>query len=186
MMDGGNMKEMMQRMMSDVLPPGIDPALLPTPTSEGAKLLNLYCAQCHNLPGPGMHTAREWPPVVDRMNRRMRMMSGRGMMGMMMGRVEAPSESELQELVNYLQVHAQIPIDTTRYPELDTPAGRAFHTACSRCHALPDPQQHTTDEWPGVVARMKQNMVAMGKSVPDEASIGEIVQFLQRHASKQE
>lgn len=189
MMDGNNMKgmrEMMQRMMGDVLPPGIDPALLPEPRSKGARLLGRYCAQCHNLPGPGRHTAQEWPAVVHRMNQRMQMMSGHGMMGMMMGQVEAPSERELQSILDYLQAHAQRPIDPTRYPELATAAGRAFQTACARCHALPDPQQHTAEEWPGVVARMTKNMAVMGKTVPDEKALGEIIGFLQRHARNQE
>lgn len=186
MMGGGNMKEMMQRMMGDVLPPGIAPALLPAPKSKGAKLLNRYCTQCHNLPGPGMHTAPEWPSVVARMNRRMQMMSGHGMMGMMMGRVEAPSGGELRELVAYLQKHAQAPIDTTQYPDLETPAGRSFQETCARCHALPDPKQHTRDDWPAVVARMKQNMVAMDKSVPKGQVMKEIVAFLQRHAKDQQ
>jgi len=31
----GGMREMMQRMMGDVLPPGIDPKLLPEPDSRG-------------------------------------------------------------------------------------------------------------------------------------------------------
>jgi cytochrome c5 len=57
----GGMREMMQRIMGDVLPPGMDPALLPEPKSEGARLLTGYCNQCHNLPGPGMHIAAEWP-----------------------------------------------------------------------------------------------------------------------------
>lgn len=182
MMGGDGMKgmrEMMQRMMGDVLPPGIDPAQLPAPTSKGARLLARYCMQCHNLPGPGMHTAPEWPAVVHRMNQRMQMMSGHGMM---MGQVEAPSADELQSVLDYLQAHAQRPIDPTRYPELATAAGRAFQRTCARCHALPDPQQHTAKEWPAVVGRMQQNMRAMGRTVPDEQTLGEIIGFLQRHA----
>lgn len=189
MMGGGDMKgmrEMMQWMMGDVLPPGIDPALLPAPESKGAKLLSRYCTLCHNLPGPGMHTTSEWPPVVERMNRRMQMMGGRGMMGMMMGGVEPPSEKELQELVAYLQEHAQTPIDETQYPDLNTPTGRSFQETCAQCHALPDPKQHTRDEWSPVVARMKQNMVAMDKPVPKEQVMKEIVAFLQRHAKDQQ
>lgn len=133
-----------------------------------------------------MHTAQEWPAVVARMNQRMQMMSSPGMMGMIMGYVEAPSESELQSILDYLQIHAQRPIDPARYPGLATPAGRAFQTACARCHALPDPQQHTAAEWPGVVARMQQNMITMGKPVPDEKIVGEIIGFRQRHARKPE
>tara|TARA_R110002167_G_scaffold26395_1_gene90975 strand:+ start:368 stop:994 length:627 start_codon:yes stop_codon:yes gene_type:complete len=181
-----DMKGMMQRMMGDLLPPGIDPVLLPEPQSQGASLLARYCNQCHQLPGPGMHTASEWPAVVERMNRRMQMMGGRGMMGMMMVRVEALAPSELQVLVRYLQTHAQRPIDRAQYSDLNTPAGQAFEASCSRCHVLPDPQQHTSDEWPGVVARMKKNMAAMGKTVPDEATLGEVITFLQNHAQRGE
>jgi len=182
MMDRDDMKAMMNRMMGAQLPPGIAPQDLPDPGSEGASLLNHYCTQCHNLPGPGMHTADEWPSVVDRMNRRMQMMSGRGMMGMMMGDIEAPSEHELKAIVEYLQAHAQRPMDTSRYNDLDTPAGQAFQSTCSRCHALPDPKQHTAAEWPAVVARMTRNMQAMGKSVPSNEMLKEIVAFLQKHA----
>ncbi len=181
-MDG--MRAMMQRMMGDVLPPGIDPKLLPDPDSRGARLLERYCTQCHNLPGPGMHTAVEWPAVVQRMNGRMQMMSG-GMMGGGMMEVHAPSAAELGILIEYLQEHAQKPL-TADYPDLDSPAGRAFRATCVQCHALPDPKQHAPDEWPGVVGRMQRNMSVMGKPVPDQATIGKIVGFLQRHARGRE
>lgn len=170
------MREMMQRMMGDVLPPGMDPALLPEPKSEGARLLTGYCTQCHNLPGPGMHAAAEWPEVVRRMNSRMQMMSG-GMMG-----VTAPSASELNRVIEYLQTHAQKPMDISHYPDLNTAIGKAFRAVCTQCHVLPDPKQHTAIEWPGVVVRMKKNMSIMGKDVPDEATTKMITGFLQRHA----
>ncbi len=186
MMDREGMKAIMQGMMGNVLPPEIDPALLPESQSQGALLLARYCSQCHNLPGPGMHTAEEWPAVVERMNQRMWMMSGRGMMGMMMGGIESPDKSELQVLLHYLQEYALKPMDKIQSEDLNTSAGRAFQSACSGGHALPDPQQHTSEEWPAVVVRMKQNMVTMGKTVPDEATIGEIVGFLQSHARKSE
>ena len=183
MMDREGMKTIIQGMMSDVLPPGIDPSLLPEPKSQGAQLLARYCSQCHNLPGPGSHTAEEWPAVVERMRLRMQMMSRPAMMGMM---IESPDDSELLAILSYLQEYAQKPIDDAQYDDLDTPAGRAFQSNCSLCHALPDPQQHTSEEWPAVVERMKQNMVTQGKSVPNEATIEEIVGFLQRHAKTPE
>ena len=183
MMDREGMKTVMQGMMGDVLPPGIDPALLPEPQSQGALLLARYCSQCHNLPGPGTHTADEWPAVVERMNLRMQMMSGPDMMGMM---VESPNESELRAILHYLQEYSQQPIDTAQYDDLDTSAGRAFQSTCSLCHALPDPQQHTSQEWPAVVERMRQNMVTQGKTVPSEMTMGEIIGFLQRHAKGSE
>lgn len=175
MMRREDMKNMMQSMMGDRLPPGIDPGDLPEPRSQGAQLLIRYCSQCHNLPGPGMHTAAQWPAVVERMDRRMQMMGG-------MMDVAAPSRADLHTLLAYLQRHAQKPLDPAQYPELNSPDGRAFRTTCTQCHALPDPKQHTAQEWPAVVARMKRNMSAMGKDIPDESTTKHIVGFLQRHA----
>ena len=179
MMGGMGMhRNMMQRMMRGALPPGMDPARLPESDSSGAHLLQQFCMQCHNLPGPGLHTAAEWPQVLGRMNMRMQMMGG------MMG-VAAPDPVQLDILLGYLQRHAQKPIDAATYPDLDTPPGRAFSTTCMQCHALPDPKQHTAREWPAVVGRMRSNMTAMGKIVPDETTINEIVDFLQRHSADQ-
>jgi cytochrome c5 len=178
----GGMREMMQRMMGDVLPPGIDPKLLPDPGARGARLLERYCTQCHNLPGPGMHTAAEWPAVVQRMNGRMQMMRG-GMMGGARMQVHAPSAAELGMLIEYLQEHAQKPLRAS-YPDLDSPAGRAFRATCAQCHALPDPEQHSAQEWPSVVGRMQRNMAVMGKPAPQDATIREIVGFLERHARR--
>lgn len=182
MMGGDGMREMMQDMMGAQLPPGIDPSDVPEVTSNGARLLGQYCTQCHEMPGPGMHTADEWPRVVDRMNQRMQMMSGRNMMRMMHD-IKAPSDSELRILVAYLKKHAQQAIDKTKYTDLNSPAGKIFMATCSQCHALPDPKQHTAHEWPGVVERMTRNMDAMGKPVPNRETLGAIVAYLQKHAN---
>lgn len=176
MMDRQDMKEMMKGMMGAQLPPGINPENLPEPQSTGAQLLAQYCTQCHELPGPGMHTADEWPSVDDRMNRRMRMMGG------MMHDIKAPADNEFRTLVAYLQRYAQKPMDKTKYTDLNTPAGKSFEVMCSQCHALPDPKQHTGDEWPGVVERMTQNMKTMGNPVPDRKTLGTVVEYMQRHA----
>jgi len=176
MMDRAGMKEMMKGMMGAQLPPGLDPGHLPEPRSSGAQLLARYCTQCHELPGPGLHTADEWPSVADRMNRRMQMMSG------MMRDIEAPNNDEFRTLVAYLQLHAQMPIDRARYTDLNAPNGKLFEATCSQCHALPDPRQHTADEWPGVIERMTQNMKAMGKPLPDQATLETVIEFLQTHA----
>ncbi len=183
MMGGDDMKEMMQDMMGAQLPPGIDPNNLPDAQSKGAQLLTQYCVQCHEMPAPGMHTTEEWPSVIERMNWRMQMMSGRGMMSMMHD-IKAPSDDELETLAIYLQKHAQRAIDKTQYKDLDTPAGQAFEATCSQCHALPDPKQHTADEWSGVVQRMKRNMSVMGKTVPNQETLKTIVGWLQGHAKK--
>lgn len=176
MMERTGMKQMMTNMMGAQLPPGLDPERLPDPRSSGVQLLVRYCTQCHELPGPGMHTADEWPPVVDRMNRHMRMMKS------MMHNIEAPNNDELRTLVAYLQQHAQIPIDRARYKDLSAPAGKLFEAMCSQCHVLPDPRQHTDKEWPGVVGRMTQNMKTMGKPLPDQATLETVIEFLKTHA----
>jgi cytochrome c2 len=179
MMGGDGMREMMQNMMGDMLPPPMDPGLLSDPDSQGARLLRQFCTQCHYLPGPGLHTAIEWPAVVQRMDRRMQMMSRHGMM---MGRIKAPDEQELATLLGYLQAHAQKPLATRLAPSLETPAGKAFRSVCSQCHTLPDPGQHNAKGWPGVVERMKGYMKSMGKQVPDEETQKVILGFLQRNA----
>lgn len=181
MMGGGMNQGDMKDMMGAQLPPGIEPKELPEAQSNGAKLLVQYCSQCHDLPSPSMHSAQAWPSVVERMNQRMQMMSGRNMMGMMHD-IKAPTNGELKTLIAYLQKHAQKPIDKTQYEDLDTPAGKLFDDTCSQCHVLPDPRQHTADEWPAVVQRMTRNMELMGRPVPDRGALETVLVYLQKHA----
>ncbi len=116
----GGMKEGMCGGMMESMPISIDAALLPDPQSAGAKSLKQFCTRCHGLVGPGLHTANEWPTVIKRMNIRIQMMEG------MMG-IEAPTQADLQILLNYLQRHAQEPIDESEYPELQTTSdGKAW------------------------------------------------------------
>ena len=186
MMDQDRMKEMMQEMMSGRLPPGLPPEDLPEPDSPGAKLLNRYCTQCHNLPSPLMHTAEEWPEVEGRMIGRMEMMSGmKGMMQGMMGRgmmdMQAPAAEEQKALLAYLQRNALRPASLEALGPPDTPGLALFQKTCSQCHALPDPGLHTPDEWPGVVERMQKNMEIMGKPVITGAEGDEIAGYLSQH-----
>ena len=176
-------------MLARILPPAVDPADLPEPKSEGARLTARYCVQCHYLPDPRMHTAERWRGLVDRMVWRMR---GNGNLGEvmkdMMSHVKAPTDGEVETLTRYLQKHAQKEIDP-RHPALTTQAGQMYSIACSQCHALPDPQRHTAREWPGVVERMKRRMswanVVLGapelRTIP-ELKTEEIVRLLQRYA----
>lgn len=167
-------------MMGSRMPAGINPGQLPEPKSEGARLLGQYCSQCHGVPGPGLHTAAEWPDTIARMNRRMQMMSGGGMMM----RIEAPDNNELKILTAYLEKNAQRTIDVNELMGADTPGGQAFQKTCSQCHALPDPTQHTRNEWPAVIERMRMNMSTMGKQLPDQTTTDRILGFLQMHAAK--
>jgi hypothetical protein len=183
-------------MLERILPPTFDARELPEPDSRGAQLTRRYCVQCHNLPNPAMHHAQKWPPIVDRMVVRM---EGRGnlgkLMAQMMAGVKAPLPEETQALTQYLQKHAQTPLDETRYPELRRPSGEAFRLACSQCHVLPDPQRHTAAEWRAVVARMQENMEWMNRVVgtqpqadriagEPQLKVDEINAFLARYAKR--
>ena len=180
-------------MLERILPPTFSPAQLPEPGSPGARLVQRYCVQCHNVPNPAMHHAQKWPAIVERMVLRMQ---GRGNMGRlmseMMAGVQAPAPEEAAALVAYLRKHAQLPLDPKRYPEVSRPAGEAFRLACNQCHVLPDPRRHTAAEWPQVVARMQENMQWMNRvvgtrPVPGEPQlrIEEINAFLARHARRE-
>jgi hypothetical protein len=177
-------------LLERILPPTFEARQLPEPRSDGARLTQRYCVQCHNLPNPAMHHAAKWPAIVQRMVLRMR---GRGNMGTlmheMMAGVAAPGPAEERALLAYLRRHAQTPLDPARYPELARPSAEPFRLACSQCHVLPDPRRHTAAEWPAVVARMQQNMQWMNRVVgsrpdPDEPQleVEEILGFLRRYA----
>lgn len=43
----------------------------PALRGEAGQMFSIACSQCHALPDPQRHTAREWPGVVDRMKRNM-------------------------------------------------------------------------------------------------------------------
>jgi hypothetical protein len=179
-------------MLERILPPTFAVEQLPEPDSRGAKLLIGYCVQCHNLPNPAMHHAEKWPAVVHRMVIRM---EGKGNMGVlmaeMMAGVKAPSEADTLTIIDYLGRHGQTPLDPARYPEVNRPSGEAFRLACNQCHVLPDPQRHTAQEWPAVVARMQENMAWMNrvvgsKPMPGEPrlAVEEINAFLAKYARR--
>jgi hypothetical protein len=183
-MNQEQMRQMMQEMMGGLLPPGINPEDLPVPQSEGARLLTRFCAQCHNLPSPAMHTAEEWPVVVQRMIARMTMMarmSGIGMMRMM-PQIDAPSARQQDTILSYLQNHALRSVVPDTLPSPESPEARAFQNICTQCHGLPDPTLHTAGEWPAVVERMRTNMRSMGKRVITEEEKKDVISYLTRNA----
>jgi cytochrome c5 len=190
--DQNSMQQMMHTMMSGVVPSGIEPGDLPDSSSEGAKLVVKYCAQCHDLPSPLMHTANEWPGITERMFNRMSMcsrMSGTGMMGKMGGmemggmmgmmNIAAPSAKEQGVIVAYMKAHSLKSIGPGMLPSPGSKGAMLFAATCTQCHALPDPRQHSAQEWPGVVARMQRNMASMGKTVPDASTLRLITEFLE-------
>ena len=89
----GNMGKLMAEMMVGVEAPSVeetqaivdyhrrhalrplDAKKLPEVASASAESFRLACEQCHALPDPRMHTAREWPAVVARMQKNMEWMN---------------------------------------------------------------------------------------------------------------
>ena len=116
----GNMGPLMQDMMSGVQAPSLEAldALLAYLRRHGQRPINrarypdlagpegrafdLACSQCHALPDPRRHTAREWPAVVERMKKHLEWV------GTVRGRQPNPG-GELQEaqIVAFLQRHAR-------------------------------------------------------------------------------
>ncbi len=84
----GNMGALMQDMMAGVeAPTTAEVAILaaylakhgqreinpqhPALTTAAGQMFSIACSQCHALPDPQRHTAREWPSVVQRMQKHM-------------------------------------------------------------------------------------------------------------------
>ncbi len=125
---------------------GVEPADLPDPGSDEAKLLATYCNQCHNLPHPKMYSIEEWP------ERFARMMFHAKAIGRMPG-FKAPSNSEKDRISTYLQKHGMQSM-ALNDPSLQSPEGFQFAWYCSSCHNLPASGQHSPDEWPSILDRM--------------------------------
>jgi hypothetical protein len=89
----GNMGKLMAEMMAGVQAPSaeetgaivayhvkhgqkpLDPVRIPEVNAPSGEPFRLACGQCHVLPDPRRHTAREWPAVVARMQKNMEWMN---------------------------------------------------------------------------------------------------------------
>ncbi len=164
--------------MMDVSPQPVDPASIPEPKSLGAQILKGQCTQCHGLVSPGQHAAQDWPMIVDRMDRRMQMMA-QGRMGMMRHSIEPMTPAEKMALIDYLGKYS---FQAANPEMLSGEQGTAVDTyinVCSRCHALPDPAAHDSEEWLLVVDRMANNMNNLGMDPMTTEQKKEIVTYLQ-------
>jgi len=154
-------------------PPGVTPSDLPDPGSQNAQLVTKYCAQCHDLPSPAMHSATDWPSIARRMWLRMELLpAGR--------RVKVPTAAERFAILDYLTANA------LKVSGATLPPGRgreAFSQVCSKCHALPDPRVHSREDWPTVFARMERNMERMKVPPPTREQTTDILLYLQSTAT---
>lgn len=88
-------KELVSYMTSHAIKPA-DLGALPQPESAAAVSLKTVCSQCHPLPDPKLHTAPEWPRVVERMRTHMKEMGKREI-----------TDSEKDEIAGYLSRNAR-------------------------------------------------------------------------------
>ncbi len=156
------------------MPQGIDPQLLPNKNSQSAQTFIKYCSQCHRVPGPGLHTSAQWPSVIERMNKRMKMMS----QDMMMMNIKAPTEKELALITEYVTQNAQQAMTIDEIAKINSTNGEKFKQVCAQCHALPNPAKYPKSAWPSIIKRMRANMLNMGKTPPDENTTNAILNFL--------
>jgi cytochrome c5 len=168
-------EELLLAAVSVGLPPeGVAPGDLPEPASVGAQLVAKYCAQCHALPAPTAHSATDWPGVVRRMWLRMDgLQPTHG--------IRAPLLAERVAMLEYLAQNGLRVSGTTLPPG----AGReVFSEGCSQCHALPDPRQHSAQDWPSVFQRMERNMARMKVAPFTREQTTSILLYLQNVASQ--
>jgi hypothetical protein len=117
----GNMGELMKDMMVGVSAPtgdetkvlvaylrkhgqrALDPKKYPDVDKPEGQSFKLACRQCHALPDPRRHTAKEWPAVVARMEKNMQWMNR------VVGNYPVPGEPQLkiEEIVDFLVRHAK-------------------------------------------------------------------------------
>jgi mono/diheme cytochrome c family protein len=186
-----------------LMPEGLKKEAMPDPESEGARLTALYCAQCHGIPYPSGHSASEWVVIMRKMMLYMEkseyMGSGggmggmRGMRGGMMGNrnmpmgmmsSKVPSPAEQKEILSYLQEHGLKTIQENELPEISGTAAEEFRTNCSKCHALPSPYQHTSEQWPAVVERMVRHTKDFHLAVIPDNEVSSIIKYLQETVKK--
>jgi cytochrome c5 len=151
------------------LPPGVSAADLPDPQSKGAELVAKYCGQgCHGIPAPSSHAQTDWPVVLRRMWLRM-------------GKIDTtfhiavPDDAERTVILEYMLAHA---LQVTSGALADAPGKDRFVATCSQCHGLPDPRQHSPQDWVAVVRRMNVHMEKMLGTVLSQDEMQRIVLYL--------
>jgi cytochrome c5 len=154
-------------------PPDVSPADLPDPNSRGAHLVTTYCALCHGLPTPALHSRTDWPSVLRRMWLRSEMVAGAF-------NVPVPTVAERIVIVEYMLDNA-LRVSAGMLPA--GPGRDAFSVTCSQCHELPDPRQHSAADWVAVVRRMNTRMETMLERTLPRDDMNQIVLYLQNVSS---
>ena len=89
--------------------------------------------------------------------------------------VPIPTSAERITLSQYLVENA-LKVSTADLPE--GPGRDLFATTCSQCHELPDPGQHSPEDWVSVVRRMLTHMQdILGQSLSHD-ELGQVSGYL--------
>lgn len=80
----------------------IDPVQYPDlKTTVAGQSYSEACIQCHELPDPKRHTAKEWQQVVERMQKNM------AWVGVIKGKIKNPHELKVQDILDFLERHSR-------------------------------------------------------------------------------
>lgn len=155
-------------------PPGMGAEDLPDPDSPGAEALQRYCVTCHALPTPGAHSATDWPGVVRRMWLRIDGVADEF-------NLPRPTVAERIVTLRYLLDNA---LEVTEAELPSGPGRELFTETCAKCHELPDPQQHSPDDWVAVVMRMSDHMEEMLGETVTRSQLEQLVGYLERASGR--
>lgn len=151
------------------LPPAMSVVDLPGPGLRGAEFVVMYCTACHSLPSPALHSRTDWPSVLRRMWLRAEGLPERF-------RVPVPGVAERITILEYMLDNA-LQVSAATLP--DRPGRDLFLATCAQCHDVPDPRQHSPEDWVAVVRRMGGRMEEMlGRTLSGE-DLSRIVLYLQ-------
>ena len=160
----------------EVMPPGLLPDLLPDAKGKAATLMQTHCTQCHALPGPGRHTAEEWPQVLERM---FVLMDVADRFGGLLGNVKTLALEERGQLSDYLVLNS-LKAMTTKPQGI---GAAAFERHCVGCHALPDLSQYKQIDSTSLIKRMQHNMEIMKYEPPTTAAMMQIQLYMQNQVN---
>jgi cytochrome c5 len=152
------------------MPVALAPSDLPDPEDRGAQLITQYCAQaCHGLPAPSAHSSTDWPVVLRRMWLRMSSLDTAY-------QIAVPTVAERVVILDYMLANA---LQVTPGWLPDAPGRLLFAQKCGACHGLPDPGQHSPEDWVSVVRRMNTRMEHLLGTVLSQDEMQRIVLYLE-------
>ena len=150
---------------------------LPESDSNGAKMIMYFCSQCHNPPGPGLHTEEQWNHVYWKMYWRMHLMKAQ------FKSFKVPKYDEGEVMFAYLKKHAMRSVKAASIDKREEGASEYMRT-CMQCHDLPRPDIHKKEDWHDVVKRLQKHMKSMSRISPSPEETLLILKYLKNRAKQ--